>query len=159
VTTLTDRKPDLAIGSSPQAASAAGGRSTTLWGRIWDWLSRPTRHRAIRLFRSAIQTGDAGQLGRLLDTRVAVVVEAGDQGRLDRKVVVGAYEASALLLHGMGGRTGVSIDIRSINGQAGFMVRDRGRAAAAVAVDFTGRRVTLVWIRLRPYVLRHWNRV
>jgi hypothetical protein len=159
VTTLTDKKPELAIGPSSLASPACGRSATSPWDRAWDWLALPTHYRAVRRLRSAIENRDSDGLGRLLAAGVAVVVEAGDPQPGTRRVVVGAYEASALLLHGMGARAGVSLDVRSINGQAGLLLTDRGHTTAAIAVDFTGRRITMVWIRLHPHVLRHWNRV
>jgi hypothetical protein len=158
VTTLPDARLVRAIRPS-QPTPPGGANPVTLWDRAWDWLSRPTHYRAVGHFRSALESRDTDGLGRLLAPDVAVVVEAGDFEETDRRVVVGAYEAGALLLHGMGARPDRSLDVRSVNGQAGLLLTDRGRTAAAIAVDFTGGRITMVWIRLRPLVLRHWNRV
>jgi hypothetical protein len=159
VTTLTDEKPVLPGGPSRPATPAAGTRPATLWDRAWEWLSRPTHYRAMRQLRFAIERQDSAPLELLLDPGVAVVIEGGDPQRLRDLVVVGAHDASALLMHGLRAHDGLRIDIRSVNGQAGLMLTDRGHAAAAIAVDFTGKRITMVWIRLHPYVLRHWNRV
>ena len=73
---------------------------------------------------------------------------------LQREGYIRGYREESL-----GAHAGLRLDIRSVAGQAGLLLTDRGHSAAVIAVDFTGRRVSLVWIRLDPYVLRHWNRV
>lgn len=129
------------------------------WCRIWEWLSRPTHYRAVTRFRSAVEQGDSGILEELLHPEVAVVTEAGSSEHPARRVVVGTYDAIPLLIHGMSTKAGSSNDVRSVNGQAGIILTDRGTTTATMAVDFTGNRITMVWIRLHPYELRHWNHV
>lgn len=159
MTSLTDKTPALTIGASRPEARTAGTTPATAWERAWEWLWRPGHYRAMRQLRGAIERRDDDLLGELLDPDVAVVVEGGDPALLGELVVVGAHDASALLMHGLGAHDGLRIAVRSVNGQAGLMLTDRGQTAAAIAVDFTGKRVTLMWIRLHPHVLRHWNRV
>jgi len=159
VTTSTDKAPALTIGQARRATSEPENSSATPWERLWEWLTRPTHYRAVRALHYAIQTRDSGLLDPLLDPEIAVVLEDGELEHLDRRIVAGRHDASALLLHGLGAHAGLRLDIRSVAGQAGLMLTDRGQPAAAIAVDFTGRRITMVWIRLHPYALRHWNRV
>jgi hypothetical protein len=159
VTTSTGRGPALPSGPAPLTSPTAGRSPARPWNLAWEWVTRPTHYRGVRALRFAIATGNSGLLEPLLDPAIAVVIEGGDHDQLDRRVVVGRHDASALLMHGLGAHAGLRIDIRSVAGQAGLMLADRGHAAAAIAVDFTGRRITMVWIRLHPYVLRHWNRV
>jgi hypothetical protein len=46
---------------------------------------------------------------------------------------------------------------RSVNGQAGIVVSSGERASAILTLDFTGRLVSLIWVRLDPHLLKHWN--
>ena len=43
------------------------------------------------------------------------------------------------------------------NGQAGIVVSSGERASAILTLDFTGRLVSLIWVRLDPHLLKHWN--
>ncbi|WP_139415415.1 hypothetical protein [Agromyces laixinhei] len=123
------------------------------------WLKRPTHHRAVHEFRDAAESGDAERLSALLDPEVAVVVDSGDRQHPAIRVVRGAYEAVALLMHGMAARSGVVIEERAVNAQAGLMLNRGDEAVAAMTVDFTGGLISVVWIRLQPVQLRHWNEV
>lgn len=124
-----------------------------------DWLHRPLHHRAVHVFRRAAECGDGERLAALLDPGVAVVVDAGDQDQPRVRVVYGVYEAIALLMHGMAAKPGLIIDERSVNAQAGLLLRRGGETIAAMTVDFTRGLISMVWIRLRPEKLRHWNEV
>ena len=155
----TEKTPAPRVGPSRPGTPGFGTSPATVWDRAWEWLSRPTHYRAMGQLRGAIERRDYGLLEPLLDPGVAVVIEGGDPERLGDLVIVGTHDASALLVHGLAAHDGLRVDVRSVNGQAGLMLTDRGHTAAAIAVDFTGRRITMLWIRLHPHVLRHWNRV
>ena len=129
------------------------------WTAVWDWVARPMHYRAVHKFRVAAQSGHGAELASLLDEKSAVVVDAGAERHTAIRVVRGAYEAIALLLHGMSGKPGLVISERSVNGQAGLMLFRGGEAIATITVDFTGRIISTVWIRLNPHELRHWNHV
>lgn len=159
MTTSTAKAPAITDGSARRPAPVAERGPATPWEKAWEWLTRPTHYRSVRALRYAIRTKNSGQLETLLSPDIAVVIEDGDLEHVDRRIVIGRHDASALLLHGMGAQAGLRLDIRSVAGQAGLLLADRGQTAAAIAVDFTGRRITMVWIRLHPYPLRHWNRV
>jgi hypothetical protein len=124
-----------------------------------DRLHRPLHHRAVHAFRRAAENGDTEQLAALLDPRVAVVVDAGDRDQHMVRVVRGAYEAMALLIHGMAAKPGLVIDERPVNAQAGLMLRRGDETIAAMTVDFTRGLISMVWIRLSPERVRHWNHV
>ncbi|QEO13699.1 hypothetical protein FLP10_04130 [Agromyces intestinalis] len=117
------------------------------------------RYHAVHEFRVAAEHGDVGRLEAALDPEVAVVVESREPGRSRARVVKGVRDAITVLVHGMAARAGRRIVERSVNGQAGLLVTQDGEATALVNVDFTGSRVSVVWIRVRPDLLRHWNRV
>ncbi|MDQ0894869.1 hypothetical protein [Agromyces ramosus] len=124
-----------------------------------DWMPRPPHHRAVHAFRRAAESGDAERLAAMLDPGVAVVVDAGDQSQPKLGVVRGASAAIALLLHGMAAKPELVIDERSVNAQAGLMLSRGGETIAAMTVDFTRGLISMVWIRLCPVKLRHWNEV
>ena len=126
---------------------------------VIDWLHRPLHHKAVHAFRRAAESGDTERLASLLDPGVTVVVDAGDRDQPMVRVVRGAYEAIALLMHGMAAKPGLVIDERSVNAQAGLMLSRGGETIAAMTVDFTRGLISMVWIRLRPEKLRHWNEV
>jgi RNA polymerase sigma-70 factor (ECF subfamily) len=121
--------------------------------------TRPLHHRAVHELREAAERGDADRLAALLDPAVAVVVEGEDRGERAIRVVRGVQDAIALLLHGMAPKPGLVIDERSVNAQAGLMLTHSGRTLAAMTVDFTKGVISVVWIRLHPVQLRHWNAV
>ncbi|MCP2032574.1 hypothetical protein L1277_002684 [Okibacterium sp. HSC-33S16] len=133
--------------------------SPTPWAMAWEWLARPTHYRAVRNLRLALEDGDAARLASLLEPAVAVVVDDGHAEQHSIKVVDGEYDAVALLLLGMGGQPGRCLLERSVNGQAGLFLRQDDETTATITIDFTGRLVSVVWIRLRPLMLRHWNTV
>ncbi|HEY6800456.1 MAG TPA: hypothetical protein VI121_07415 [Agromyces sp.] len=122
-------------------------------------LMRPLHHRAVHEFRDAAENGDADRLTSLLDPEVAVVVDRGDRQHPAIRVVRGAYEAVALLMHGMAPKPDVVIEERAVNAQAGLMLNRGNRTIAAMTVDFTGGLISVVWIRLHPEQLRHWVEV
>ncbi|UOE44281.1 hypothetical protein [Agromyces larvae] len=131
----------------------------TPWAAAWEWAARPMRYRAVRAFRVAAEAGDVGRLEAALDPDVRVVVESREPGRSRARVVQGTRDAITVLVHGMAARADRRIVERSVNGQAGLLVTQAGEATALISVDFTGALVSVVWIRVHPDVLRHWNRV
>jgi hypothetical protein len=130
-----------------------------LWDRAWEWLARPVHYTAVRNLSVAAQDGDGARLASMLHPDVAVVVVDGDGDKADSMVVRGPHDATEVLLHGMASRPGTSIMSRSVNGQAGLLVTTGDQASAMLTIDFTGRLVSMVWVALRPEVLRRWNAV
>ncbi|MFB2600178.1 hypothetical protein ACEXQE_20505 [Herbiconiux sp. P17] len=122
----------------------------TRWQSVWEWVARPSHFKAVHTFRVAAQSGDDAQLGALLDPEVAVVVEAGEEAHPTIKVVKGAYEAVALLRHGMAARPGLVVAERTVGSQAGLVLSRAGETTAAMTIDFTGRLISVVWIKLQP---------
>jgi hypothetical protein len=123
------------------------------------WLPRPAHFRAVHEFHTAAAHGDLAKLQLLLDPNVAVVIAAERVGRPAAWVVRGVEEASRLLSRGLAVRPGLRVDERSVNDQAGLVLHERGRAIAAMTLDFTHGQISSVWIRLQPELLRHGNRV
>jgi RNA polymerase sigma-70 factor (ECF subfamily) len=133
-------------------------RAPSPWAAAWYWLARPTRYRAVHNFRVAAENGDEERLAALLDATVAVVVETGDEDGPTIRVVVGKASAMPVLVHGFT-EPDLVIEERAVNGQAGLIFRRDGEMTAAVTVDFEGPYVSVVWVRLQPERLRHWNHV
>lgn len=124
----------------------------------WEWVALPWHHSAVHRLRSAVEAGDPERLRALLAPTVAVVVDSGQEDR-GARVVHGTHDAVALLAHGFASQDGILVQERAVNSQAGLMLVRSGRPIASVAVDFTGRLVSLVWVRLDPAALRHGNTV
>lgn len=133
--------------------------SQSRWAAAWEWLARPTHYRAVRNFRMAATSGNTARLASLLEPNVAVVVDSGEAGPRSIRVVDGVHDAIALLRHGMADKPGRAITERSVNGQAGLVITHGDSATATITIDFTGRLISVVWIRLRPEMQRHWNTV
>ena len=125
----------------------------------WEWLARPLHYRAVHRLHVAAETGDRERLRAMLAPTVSVVVDSGRGDASGVRVVQGIEDASVLLEHGFARPEGVLVDERSVNGQAGLIVSRAGAPIASVAVDFTGRRISMVWVRLDPVHRRHWNSV
>jgi len=142
------------IRTSPSKAA-----SPAFWDAALGWLVRPLHHRAVHALRNAIEQSDPERLASFLDPCVSVVVDSGNAEHPTIRVVNGVRDAVALLLYGMASGPGRAIVERSVNGQAGLVLERDERAEAAVAVDYTGRLVSMVWIRLQPRMQRHWNAV
>jgi hypothetical protein len=113
----------------------------------------------VRELREAAESGDLGRLSALLDVNVGLVVDSGDPVGDGVRVIRGRCDVVPALLHAMGRAAGRSISECSVNGQAGLVMTENRRATAMLTIDFTGRVVSLVWVRLRPDVLKRGNRV
>lgn len=138
------------------AGDAANTSASTRWDRVREWLFRPNHYRSVHELRMAAERGDEAQLAALLDPAVAVVVEGGEAAHPLVHVVRGAYEATAVLRHGMAPRAGVVVDERRVDGQAGLVLKRAGATTAAITIDFTGRLVSVVWVRLDPQNQGAW---
>lgn len=125
----------------------------------WRRLTRPTHHGAVHSFRIAAEGADTARLTSLLDPGIAVVVDSGDSEQPTIRVVRGVADSVALLIRGMAASPGIVIEELAVNGQAGLMLGRGSETTAVINVDFTGSRISSVWIRLRPVRLRHWNQV
>ncbi|MGB3376167.1 MAG: hypothetical protein WBA87_13635 [Microbacterium sp.] len=126
------------------------GRVTPLWEALWEWAARPSHYGAVRRLRTLAQAQDLPALIAVLHPDVTVAVTSMREGREDTVVARGARDAAPVLLHGFRGGDGVVVAERSINGQAGLAVTSGDELTALVTVDFTGRLVSLVWVRMRP---------
>lgn len=130
------------------------------WGwALWEWLASPLHYRAVHQLRVAAENGDRERLRSLLAPTVSLVVVSlrGDSSGI--RVVQGIEDATAALEHGFASSEGTFVDERSVNSQAGLVITRAGVTVASIAVDFTGRVITTIWVRLDPVGRRHWNTV
>lgn len=147
-------------------AIAQGTRRRTLGPALrkggwaaWEWIARPLHYRAVHQLHVAAESGDTDRLRALLAPTVSVVVDSGSGEASGMRVIRGAANATVVLEHGFALADGVRVDERSVNSQAGLIISRAGSPVAAIAVDFTGRLVSMVWVRLEPAGRRHWNSV
>ena len=126
---------------------------------VWEWLARPLHYRAVHQLHVAAETHDRDRLRSLLAPTVSVVVDSGTGDPAGVRVVQGFEDATVVLEHGFAEMAGVLVDERSVNSQAGLIITRSGAPIASVAVDFTGRLITMIWVRLDPVGRRHWNTI
>jgi len=119
------------------------------WRALWRRAHRPSHHTVVRELRIAAEARDAHALSSLLDLDVSVVVESGDTESPDVRMVSGKYDAVPLLIHGIA-QPGIRVTERTVNGQAGLLLRRDGNTTA-VTVDFAGPLIEAVWIRLSSH--------
>ena len=129
------------------------------WVGVWEWLARPVHYRRVHQLGLVAESRDIRQVQELLAPDVSVVIESSQPGDPGPRVVTGRGAAASVLVHGMGARAGRRIVGRSVNGQAGLLISDDGRPSALMSIDYAGGLVSVVWVRLHPEVMRHWNRV
>ncbi|GAB3395996.1 hypothetical protein GCM10027568_29170 [Humibacter soli] len=130
------------------------------WGwALWEWLTSPLHYRAVHRLHVAAETGDRARLRGLLAPTVSVVVVSTRDGSSGIRVVQGIEDATIALEHGLARSEGTLVDERSVNSQAGMVITRAGVTVASIAVDFTGRLITTIWVRLDPATRRHWNTV
>ncbi|MEU4476292.1 hypothetical protein [Micromonospora sp. NPDC023888] len=53
---------------------------------------------------------------------------------------------------------GTDLTVESVNGHAGLVIRQTGRAVAVIAVSCDEARAATLWIMLNPAKLRDWHR-
>jgi hypothetical protein len=136
-----------------------GEAPETRWGAVRSRLTRPAHHRLVHDLRLAAGSGDRERIASVLRPDVSVVVDRGDGQHQTIRVVKGTYDATALLVHGLGDQAGRTVVEHSINGQAGLVTSTDGVPTAAIAVDFVGSLISVVWVRLHPVILRHGTSV
>jgi RNA polymerase sigma-70 factor (ECF subfamily) len=106
----------------------------------------------VRWLAVACRTGD---VTALLAPDAFAVCDGG--GRVPAPILPlqGAAEV-AWLLHAL--LPGNDLDVESVNGRAGLVLRRTGRAVAVIAVTCDHDHVTALWVVLNPAKLRAWDR-
>lgn len=144
-----------ALTPSP-APLTRNARDTGPWAAMWEWIARPMHYSAVRALRTAAQSGSTPRLSPLLHPHISVAVTSADPVNPTTVVARGTRDAVPLLLYGLAPRPGVLVAERSVNGQAGLVMSLEDEVVAMIIVDFTGRLVSLVWVKLRPEHAHHW---
>lgn len=138
-------------------ARKQGEHATSVRGALWEWLARPSHYLAVRRFWTIAQGQDLSALAATLHPDVTVAVTFS-HGGLEKTVVArGARDAAPILFRGFRGGPGVHVAERAIDSQAGLVMTCGDEVTALITVDFTGRLVSLVWVRLRPEHLNRGN--
>ncbi|MFC7787700.1 hypothetical protein ACU045_01850 [Microbacterium sp. MAHUQ-60] len=127
-----------------------GGRATPLWEAVWEWVARPSHYAGVRRLRTLAQAQDQAALVAALHPDVTVAVTTTQDGQESTVVARGPRDAAPVLLYGFRGGHGVQVAERTVNGQAGLAMTRGDELTALITVDFTGRLVSLVWVRMRP---------
>lgn len=141
--------------ASGTAVRSRSDHKTSLRDALWEWVGRPTHYAAVRKLRTLAQDQDLPALVATLHPDVAVAVTSTRGGQEKTVVARGTRDAAPVLLHGFRGGPGVDVAERSVDGQAGLVMRSGDEVTAMITVDFTGRLVSLVWVRLHPDNVHH----
>lgn len=123
------------------------------------WFARPSHYRAVDNLRTAILERDVARVEMLLHPGAGLVVDSGSETGSGKRAFLGAHATAVGLLHGANPGVESSLDVRSVNGQAGLVLRARHINTAVICVDFTAGLVSVVWVRLQPEQLKHWNHI
>ena len=112
--------------------------------------------------RLAVEARNLSNLVALLDPSVAMAVDSGGKVPADRRIVRGrarVAERACTLLENAPFDSAGQLDIteQQVNGQAGLVLRRKGRVCGVVSVNVRNGLVTDLWIMLNPDKLRHWN--
>lgn len=134
-------------------------RVRACWEATVGRIVRPPHHRTVDALRTALIERDTDGVESLLRDDVALVVDPGPSSDSSMRILTGRRVATAALLHGTDGGRSVSLEVRSVNGQAGLVLRSGHETTSVVCVDLTGGLISALWIRLRPDQLRHGNHI
>ena len=129
------------------------------WTAAWRSIVESPSHRAVHDLHLAAERGDGARVASLLAPNVAVVVDAGDEEHPHAHIVRGVDDAAMVLMHGLASRPGLVVLERPVNDQPGLILQRDGEPIAVMTIDFMARCAVVLWIRLRPAKLRHWNHV
>jgi RNA polymerase sigma-70 factor (ECF subfamily) len=117
------------------------------------------RHdRVARRFAAACDLGDTAALRAVLAADAIVVSDGGGKLRAPVRPTYGADAVARFVTSLLAGRPGTEVAVESVNGRTGLVLRQAGRAVAAVGVSVAGAEITAVWIVLNPDKLLRWHR-
>jgi RNA polymerase sigma factor (sigma-70 family) len=121
-------------------------------------LAGPGAHQAgvVRDFKQAWEAKDINALIRLLDPDAVMTTDGGGVVAAALHPIEGR-EKLARYAFGVAGKVSdVTILERTVNGQPGLMVQDRGVTVTVLAFTVTGGRITHIWAVRNPGKLRSW---
>ncbi len=145
----------------PSKSTGTGRHTTlsTLWHVTLGRLNGTLHFRTVDALRTALVESDTKRIGTLLQQSVALIVDSRWQADGDPRVVRGHRAVVGALLHGTHSEEAISLDVRSVNGQAGLVLSSPGATIAVMCVDVTAGLVSSVWVRLQPEKLRHGHHI
>lgn len=132
-----------------------GEYATSIRDALWEWIARPSHYLAVRRFSTIAQQQDLPALIATLHPDITVAVTSWHTGHEKTVVARGTRDAATVLLYGFKAGPGVDIAAHALDSQAGLVMTIGDEVAATITVDFTGRLVSLVWVRLHPDHLHH----
>jgi RNA polymerase sigma-70 factor, ECF subfamily len=119
----------------------------------------PQQHdRMVRAFREACAAEDSALLSSLLAPDATAFFDGGGKVRALVRPVHGALKVARSLLTLLSHHPRTALDLHSVNGQTGIVVRYGGQVAAVISFDIADHHVVQVWAVLNPDKLRLWNR-
>ncbi|MFC5825916.1 hypothetical protein [Nonomuraea insulae] len=111
-----------------------------------------------RRFAAACETGDAAGLRSVLAMDALVVSDGGGKLRAPLRPIHGADAVARFVITLLAGGPGPEVELGSVNGRTGLVLRRGGQAVAVVSVSVAESEVTAVWIVLNPDKLKGWHR-
>ncbi|CAM5698322.1 sigma factor-like helix-turn-helix DNA-binding protein [Streptomyces canus] len=121
--------------------------------------TKPEQHdRMVRTVREACAAEDSALLSSLLAPDAMAFFDGGGKVRALVRPVHGALKVARSLLTLLSPRPRTALDLHSVNGRTGIVVRYDGQVAAVISFDTAGHHVVQVWAVLNPDKLRLWNR-
>ncbi|MDQ0760307.1 sigma factor [Streptomyces canus] len=119
----------------------------------------PQQHdRMVRAVREACAADDSALLSSLLAPDATAFFDGGGKVRALVRPVHGALQVARSLLTLLSHCPRTALELHSVNGQTGIVVRYDGQVAAVISFDIAGHQVVQVWAVLNPDKLRLWNR-
>jgi len=109
----------------------------------------------VRRLAAACHTGDVDAIEAVLDPDAVALCDSGGRVPALLPPVHRAAEVSWLLGALL---PGTDLTVESVNGGAGLVFRQAGRAIAVITVSCDKFRATDLWVVLNPAKLRGWHR-
>lgn len=157
-----------AFGMPPQVAQI-GGQTQREIGELTERARRtlrlrrssptmPQQHdRMVRAFREACAAEDSAPLSSLLAPDATAFFDGGGKVRALVRPVHGALKVARSLRTLLSHRPRSALDLDSVNGRTGIVVRYDDHVAAVISFDIADHHVVQVWAVLNPDKLRTWN--
>jgi RNA polymerase sigma-70 factor, ECF subfamily len=101
-------------------------------------------------FLAACGSGDLARLMALLAPGVRLTSDSGGKARAPRRIIIGAGKVARFILAITGTAEGMRVEITDVNGAAGIVGFDGGRAAFALALDVCDNKVQGMFLINNP---------
>lgn len=130
----------------------AADRPIAPWRR--PGAGRDLHTRAVRRLTAACAAGDIEGLLAVLDPAVVLISDGDEPDRSD----VGVTAAGPRMIQLLNPPPGIDVSERSVNGRTGLLLTHATVVTTVISFAVRGRRITQIWIVLRPEHLRDFNR-